>query len=620
MDHGRTKAKELRTKDLQGFWTLPEPTRSGDTRAAEPPATVTSNVSVPLAIRLRLVAVVAGCFGVVGSVVAVGGQGVDPAAPASRATLDQYCAGCHNSRVKSGGIAFDAIDLANVPRDAAVWEKSSASSTRGRCRRWARGVPTRRAITRSRRGSKTRIDRAAAAAPNPGRPLLHRLNRAEYANAIRDLLDLDVDVSALLPPDDSAYGFDNIADVLGVSPSLQERYLSAAEKISALAVGDPDDGPRHRDVPRPPGPLAGSAHRGPAARHRRRHARAAHVPARRRVRPPGASSIGPTSATCAASSTRTQVEVDARRRARHVSRPIGGDDDLAPRSTSRRTRPTRSTRACGPRAGEGGAARRSASASSRTLGARRHRRGCSRSCAARRTRSTGPGGRTSDRSRSPGRSTPPGPATRRAGGGSSSCQACGRRERRRPARKQIIVDARAPRVPAAGRTTPTCSRSSTSTRPAAATARSRRGIESALQRDPRQPEVRVPRRAGSRRHVPPGGVYRISDVELASRLSFFLWSSIPDDELLDGGEPGQAASDRRCSSSRCAACWPIRSRRALVNNFAGQWLQLRNLRRRCCRTPTSSPISTTTCARRSRARRSCSSRASCAKTAASSTC
>ena len=89
---------------------------------------------------------------------------------------------------------------------------------------------------------ETRIDRAAAAAPNPGRPLLHRLNRAEYANAIRDLLDLDVDVAVLLPPDDSAYGFDNISDVLGVSPSLQERYLSAAEKISEAAVGDPSAG------------------------------------------------------------------------------------------------------------------------------------------------------------------------------------------------------------------------------------------------------------------------------------------------------------------------------------------------------------------------------------------
>ena len=87
---------------------------------------------------------------------------------------------------------------------------------------------------------ETRLDNAAQAKPYAGRPLLHRMNRAEYANAIRDLLALEVDPAALLPPDDSAYGFDNISDVLGLSPSLQERYLSAAASISALAVGDPN--------------------------------------------------------------------------------------------------------------------------------------------------------------------------------------------------------------------------------------------------------------------------------------------------------------------------------------------------------------------------------------------
>ena len=83
------------------------------------------------------------------------------------------------------------------------------------------------------------LDRAEAAHPDPGGPLLHRLNRAEYANAIRDLLALDVDAAALLPPDDSSAGFDNVADALGVSPALMERYLSAADQVSALAVGDP---------------------------------------------------------------------------------------------------------------------------------------------------------------------------------------------------------------------------------------------------------------------------------------------------------------------------------------------------------------------------------------------
>ena len=85
---------------------------------------------------------------------------------------------------------------------------------------------------------ETSIDRAAAASPRPGRTALHRLNRAEYANAIRDLLALDIDATALLPPDDESSGFDNIADVLTVSPSLMERYLSASWNISRMALGN----------------------------------------------------------------------------------------------------------------------------------------------------------------------------------------------------------------------------------------------------------------------------------------------------------------------------------------------------------------------------------------------
>ena len=86
---------------------------------------------------------------------------------------------------------------------------------------------------------ETAIDRAAFAKPNPGRPAVHRLNRAEYVNAVRDLLALDIDGASLLPSDDSGYGFDNIGDVLSVSPTLLERYMSAARKVSRLAVGDP---------------------------------------------------------------------------------------------------------------------------------------------------------------------------------------------------------------------------------------------------------------------------------------------------------------------------------------------------------------------------------------------
>ena len=122
-------------------------------------------------------------------------------------------------------------------------KRSCGSCAAGRCRRRSGRVLIQRPTTPWRPGCETELDRAEAAHPNPGGPLLHRLNRAEYANAIRDLLALDVDAASLLPPDDSTYGFDNIADVLGVSPALLERYLSAADEVSALAVGDPAIGP-----------------------------------------------------------------------------------------------------------------------------------------------------------------------------------------------------------------------------------------------------------------------------------------------------------------------------------------------------------------------------------------
>ena len=112
---------------------------------------------------------------------------------------------------------------------------------------------------------ETSLDQAAAAHPDPGRAPLHRLNRTEYANAIRDLLGLKVDVSALLPADDESNGFDNIAEVLRVSPSLLEAYLAASREVSSLAVGDPKTGPISQSYPGAAGLGAGRAHRRAAA-------------------------------------------------------------------------------------------------------------------------------------------------------------------------------------------------------------------------------------------------------------------------------------------------------------------------------------------------------------------
>ena len=160
-----------------------------------------------------------------------------------RATVDQYCVTCHNSRAPTSatasGVVLDRADLGHVADAPELWERV--------VRKLRTGVMPPAGLPRPDRASQdalvgfieTRLDRAAVEHPNPGRPAAHRLNRAEYANAIRDLFALDVDAATLLPPDDSSDGFDNIADMLSVSPALLESYLSAAAKISALAVGSP---------------------------------------------------------------------------------------------------------------------------------------------------------------------------------------------------------------------------------------------------------------------------------------------------------------------------------------------------------------------------------------------
>jgi mono/diheme cytochrome c family protein len=170
-------------------------------------------------------------------------QTAQPAAAELRATLDRYCVTCHNQRAKTAGLMLDQLDLAHAAENADAWEKVIRKVRVGMMPPQGAPRPDQAAQRALVSWLETQLDRAAAAKPNPGRPLVHRINRAEYANSVRDLLALEVDAASLLPPDDSAYGFDNIADALGASPVLLERHLSAAGKISALAVGDPEIGP-----------------------------------------------------------------------------------------------------------------------------------------------------------------------------------------------------------------------------------------------------------------------------------------------------------------------------------------------------------------------------------------
>ena len=176
-------------------------------------------------------------------------QAPEPATHAAEASvreaLDRYCVRCHNDRLRTADLALDTHDLAHVGADADVWERvivKLRSRTMPPARNPRPAETTYRAVAS---WLETEIDAAALASPDPGRgATFHRLNRAEYHAAVRDLLAVDVDVAELLPADNTfEHGFDNNGDMLSISPDLVSRYLSAARRISRLAVGIPPVGP-----------------------------------------------------------------------------------------------------------------------------------------------------------------------------------------------------------------------------------------------------------------------------------------------------------------------------------------------------------------------------------------
>ena len=160
-----------------------------------------------------------------------------PGAP-ERQLLNRYCVTCHNQKLKTAGLMLDSLDVTDVSQDVETWEKVVRKLRAGVMPPAGVPRPDKAANGGLAASLEAALDRVSAAHPVPGRTeRFHRLNRAEYQNAVRDLLAVDVDATSMLPPDDASYGFDNIAGVLKISPTLLERYLSAAQKITRLAVG-----------------------------------------------------------------------------------------------------------------------------------------------------------------------------------------------------------------------------------------------------------------------------------------------------------------------------------------------------------------------------------------------
>lgn len=468
---------------------------------------------------------------------------------------------------------LDTLDLAKIPADAETWEKVIVKLRTGAMP--PAGMPRPDAVAKQGFISsiETRIDGAseAQARPYAGRPMLHRMNRAEYANAIRDLLALDVDAAALLPPDDSAYGFDNISDVLGLSPSLQERYLSAAASISALAVGDPDvkaasstyrirqDLSQNEHIEGLPlGTIGGILvqHNFPLDGEYEFQAKLYRTNLN----------------IMRGLEFAHQVEFTVADQRIHLA-SIGGNADLA----AMFEKPTELGDAVDARLRvrvkvKAGPANATAAFLEGPDVERPDRlQPFERSSTDNFDWSGWPHIQTLTIT-GPFNATGPGdtPSRRRIfvcrpGKGISEA-VCARKilaKLARRAYRQPVSDADLTRILSfyeAGRKDGSFDA----------------GIELAIERILASPKF-VLRAEKDPANAMPGSVYRVTDLDLASRLSFFLWSSIPDDELLKLATAGKLHDPAVLRQQTLRMLGDPKSH-ALVSNFAGQWLQLRNVR------------------------------------------
>jgi mono/diheme cytochrome c family protein len=495
-----------------------------------------------------------------------------PPALEQRALLDQYCVTCHNQKTKTAGLMLDKLDVNNVAAGAEAWEKVIQKIRGGMMPPVGMPRPDRAALDAFISSLESQLDQAYFAKVNPGRVSLHRLNRAEYGNAVRELLALDVDASSLLPADDANFGFDNIADSLSVSPMLMERYVTAAWKISGLAVGDPKTPPTTYTFRNRPD-LSQDRHieglpLGTRGGILVKYDFPLDAEYRFKVR-----FWGNTVNTVRGLELASQVEVTLDG-ARVKLATIGGQQD----ADFGNTNPTASAEQLAKRV----ELQIPVTAGPHNVGFTFLQQ------------STGPTVeilQPYQREKVDPINTS-GIAEIDWVSVSGPYKATGSGET--PSRRRVFTC----RPPAGGDAVP-CARQILSTvarrayrRPLAESEMERllgyyqrglnnggsfdAGIESALAFILVNPQFLF-RAETDPAKTAPGSAYRISDLELASRLSFFLWSSIPDDELLNAATRGRLHEPivleqqvRRMLSDRRSE--------ALIDNFFGQWLYLRNLK------------------------------------------
>ncbi|MEE9602671.1 MAG: DUF1592 domain-containing protein, partial [Thermoguttaceae bacterium] len=482
-------------------------------------------------------------------------------ASAQRAVLDRYCVVCHNEQALTAGLALDKMDIEQVSEGAPVWEKV-LRKLRGRAMPPAGMLRPDEATYNSLANYlETELD---GAQPNPGRPVLHRLNRSEYTNAIRDLLAVQIDGASLLPPDDSGYGFDNIGDVLSVSPMLLERYMAAARKIARLAIGGHSGRPDSQtyDVPRFLGQedrtsddLSFGSRGGLAVRHFFPLDGDYLIKVRLKTSYDGSSILG------LAQQHQLDFHLDRQRVGQFT---VGGAGRNSPRfSPDGEQAPdahleVRIPVAAGPHVvgisflKESWAREQMIQPTFASM--EREEPGVGSVTILGPYNAGGPG-ETPSRSKiflcRPTGSQDEEPCARKI------VSTLARRAYRRPIADDEVPNLLVPYH--AGRSEEGFEA----------------GIELALQRILVSPEFLF-RIEQDPENVESGTAYPISDLELASRLSFFLWSSIPDDPLLDAAADGQLKDSAVLEEQVRRMLADSRSN-ALVHNFAGQWLYLRNM-------------------------------------------
>ena len=457
------------------------------------------------------------------------------AASAEAAFLNQYCIGCHNQRAKIGGLALDTLDISRVGPASETWEKVVKKIRTGMMPPSGAKRPDRAMLDRFASELETRLDKAVDPSAALVTPALHRLNRTEYANAIRDLLALDINVNTLLPADGSSQGFDNLAEALAVSPSLIQGYVSAAMKISRLAVGDRTLAPSQTTFAPPPG-LAQDRHidglplgtRGGVVFNHTFPLDAEYEFAF------GGRGFGPAGLDLTLDGAQLKVDNPRGFRVKVSAGPHAIGLSLVDRQR-----------------GAGVDEIYSDFRTNATF--------------------TTPGGVPTLVVTGPFNATGVGDtASRRA---IFSCKPASTAEETACARTILSTLARrAYRGPVS---TAEVNTLLDFYREGRKTGDFDSGIQQALARILVAPRF-VYRIEEEPATVASGQVYRISDVELASRLSFFLWSSIPDDELRDVAAKGRLRDPQTLAQQVKRMLGDERAD-ALVENFAGQWLYLREL-------------------------------------------